>query len=204
MEGIRGLYRGTTPALMFGLIENTLAFGVNEQLKRVCLRRLGGSNEGELGTAVLAACGAASGFAHCIFSCPTEVVKCRLQVVGTSFRGPVHCTMETLQKEGVAGLYSGFWPFVLREVPFYLVFFASYEGFASELQRRGTTGPQPRLRDELSSTEVIVAGGVAGCVGWTCVMPFDSIKTKIQTRDAVAGSPSFLGTCAQVYAASGV
>lgn len=202
-EGFRGLYHGTVPALMFGLIENTFAFGVNEQLKRVFLRNdFGAAGGGELSTPVLAACGAASGFAHCIFSCPTEVVKCRVQVVGSQFRGPLHCTTETLRKEGVAGLYSGFWPFVFREVPFYLFFFASYELIASKMQRFGAAaGAVSRQRDELSNFEVLFAGGFAGCIGWTCVMPSDSIKTKIQTRGP--GGPSFVGTFMEVFKAAG-
>eukprot|EP00928_Gymnodinium_smaydae_P038126 TRINITY_DN26356_c0_g1_i1.p1 TRINITY_DN26356_c0_g1~~TRINITY_DN26356_c0_g1_i1.p1 ORF type:complete len:292 (+),score=28.81 TRINITY_DN26356_c0_g1_i1:176-1051(+) len=197
-EGVRGLYHGVSPALLFGLIENTMAFAVNEQLKRELMKQ---QNKQDLSLTALAACGAASGFAHCCFSCPTEVVKCRLQVVGSPYKGPIHCLSSTLRSEGLKGLYSGFLPFVLREVPFYLVFFASYEMIASSLQRR-----REKLvaREDLSALEVIFAGGFAGCIGWSAVLPSDTVKTMIQTQNDSSSRASFIGTCLDIKRSSGV
>lgn len=197
-EGLQGLYRGTAPALLFGLIENTFAFAVNEQLKRILMQR---EPTKELSLSALAACGAASGLAHCCVSCPTEVVKCRVQVVNSPYTGPLQCTAATLRTEGVAGLYSGFLPFVLREVPFYLVFFASYETIASSLQRRRGL----RSRDDLSALDVVFAGGLGGCIGWSVVLPSDTVKTKIQTRvEGSAATSSVLGTCRDIHHATGI
>lgn len=177
-EGVRGLYHGTTPALMFGVMENTVALGVNEQLKSY----ISGASDAELPVTSLAACGAISGFAHCCFSCPLEVIKCRMQVVGSQYKGPLHCATQTMRTEGLAGLYSGFLPFVMREVPFYLVFLTSYEVICSGMQHWGVqAGGTPRPRDGLSTAEIFFAGGFGGCIGWTFVLPSDTVKTQIQT-----------------------
>lgn len=177
-EGFRGLYKGTTPALMFGLMENTVALGVNEQVKSY----LSEGSDAELPVTSLAFCGAAGGLAHCCFSCPLEVVKCRMQVSGSQYAGPLDCAMKAVRAEGFASLYRGFTPFVLREVPFYLSFLTSYEVTCSAMQRFGVqAGEKPRTRDGLSTLEILFAGGFAGCIGWTLVLPPDTVKTQMQT-----------------------
>jgi len=208
-EGIRGLYRGTTPALVFGLVENTIAFGVNEQLKRYLLKQQKakrGRKNTELGLDQLAFCGGVGGLIHCMFSCPTEVVKTKLQVTGSPFRGPIHCVQSTVQTHGLVGLYKGFVPFVLREVPFYLVFFASYEVLCGQMQRFGTEdGSQPRSRDSLSAVEIITAGGLAGMIGWSGVQPMDTAMVRMQTGKGVGSEcSSLLQVCGSIYRANGL
>lgn len=207
-EGVRGLYHGTTPALVFGLLENTIAFGVNEQLKRHLIKRQrmkGGSRDADLPLEQLAFCGAAGGLVHCVFSCPTEVVKCKLQVVGSPYRGPIDCFQSILRTKGVPGLYAGFLPFVLREVPFYLTFFATYEVLCGKMQRRGVAEGLPlRKRDDLSAFEIICAGGFAGMLGWSGVQPFDTAMVRMQTGQGAGGqSSSFVQTCTEIYRAGG-
>jgi len=206
-EGLRGLYRGTSPALIFGLVENTIAFGANEQLKRHLIeskRHQGGPKDADLSLSELSLCGAASGLVHCAFSCPTEVIKTNLQVEGSAYRGPINCAQSILQTKGMAGLYAGFTPFVLREVPFYLCFFATYEVICGKFQRN-VAGGAPRSRDSLSAVEVICAGGLAGMVGWSGVQPMDTAMVRMQTGKGAGGqSGSFLLTCKDIYRAGGV
>jgi len=207
-EGVRGLYHGTTPALVFGLLENTIAFGVNEQLKRHLMKQQvknGRRKDAELPLEQVAFCGAAGGLVHCAFSCPTEVVKCKLQVTGSPFRGPIHCMQSTVQTHGVAGLYKGFLPFVLREIPFYLCFFTTYEIICGKFQHRGAAqGAPPRKREHLSALEIICAGGLAGMIGWSGVQPFDTAMVRMQTGKGAGGEcGSFLQTCGAIYRAGG-
>jgi len=209
-EGVRGLYHGTSPALVFGLLENTIAFGVNEQLKRHLMKvqkeKHGSDKDADLPLEQLALCGAAGGLVHCGFSCPTEVIKCKLQVAGSEFRGPIHCAQSTVQKYGIAGLYKGFTPFVLREVPFYLGFFMTYEVLCDKMQRLGVAeGTQPRSRDDLSGLEIICAGGLAGMVGWSGVQPMDTAMVRMATGVG-AGSEctSFWRVSAAIYRDGGV
>jgi len=206
-EGIRGLYRGTTPALVFGLVENTIAFGANEQLKRQLIKhkkQQGGRQDADLSLKELSACGAVSGLVHCGFSCPTEVIKTNLQVEGSTYRGPIQCAQSILKSQGIAGLYAGFAPFILREVPFYLCFFATYEVICGKFQRN-VSGGAPRSRDSLTAVEVILAGGLAGSVGWSGVQPMDTAMVRMQTGKGAGGqSGSFLLTCRDIYRVGGV
>jgi len=204
-EGFRGLYHGTTPALLFGLLENTIAFGVNEELKRYLLARRREEGRKDLPVEQLAFCGAAGGFVHCMFSCPTEVVKCKLQVAGTPYRGPLDCARSILKTQGIGGLYVGFVPFVLREIPFYLIFFSSYEILCNKLQQRTSSdGSGPRRREDLNGFEIVAAGGLAGMIGWSGVQPFDTAMVRMQTGLGAGGAAgTFPSTCAHIYQSQG-
>jgi len=205
-EGMRGLYRGTTPALVLALVENTIAFGANEQLKRQLIKhkkQQGGLEDADLSLKELSFCGAVSGFVHSGFSCPTEVIKTNLQVEGSTYRGPINCAQSILRARGIGGLYAGFTPFVLRDVPFYLCFFGTYEVICGMFQRN-VSGGAPRSRDSLTAPEVILAGGLAGSVGWSGVQPMDTAMVQMQTGKGAGGqSGSFILTCKDIYRVGG-
>ncbi len=183
--GIRTLFNGATPAMTTAVIENTLVFGANETLKRFIMSHQSDPNE-PLPISTVALIGAAAGFFQGIFACPAEVVKCRLQVFsqgsgqvagnGPVYTGPVDCGRKIFAESGLKGLYKGFSAFVAREVPFYLLFFASYEFYCKTMcTRRECT------RGELTPTEILLAGGAAGCTAWTAVVPADTVKSQMQT-----------------------
>lgn len=182
--GLRGFFNGATPALTTSVIENTLVFGANETLKQF-IRRQQPDPTKPLSITALSGIGAFAGFFQALFACPAEVVKCRLQVTSGSapkYTGPFDCVRKIVHESGVKGLYRGFTPFVVREVPFYLVFFGAYEAVCGALQ--GTT----RERSELSVGEVLLAGGVAGCSAWTFVVPADTVKSQLQISNENLGA----------------
>ncbi|KAF5891886.1 mitochondrial ornithine transporter 1-like, partial [Clarias magur] len=79
--GIRGLYQGTTPALMANISENAVLFMCygfcQEMVRRVCC--LDGNTA--LSDVQKACAGSAASFFSSFVLCPTELVKCRLQVM---------------------------------------------------------------------------------------------------------------------------
>jgi len=64
----------------------------------------------------------------------------------------------------------------MRDGPFYMVFFGSYE-----LNRAALL---PHLSDTAAT---FVAGGLAGMIGWTAVMPFDGPKSVRGVKVCVGG-----------------
>lgn len=54
------------------------------------------------------------------------------------------------------------------------------------------------LKEDLSSPELMLAGGIAGCVGWTVMMPMDTVKSSLQRGPA---TPSSAGPLAKPIAA---
>jgi solute carrier family 25 carnitine/acylcarnitine transporter 20/29 len=131
-------------------------------------------------------CGCFAGLTQTFVLCPTEHVKCRLQVQASSphtpdiYKGPVDCTQQIIKSHGVfRGLYRGWTVTAWREVPAFGLYFTSYDFLKEHItaalhKRQGQGWDQPWIASGLS-------GGVSGCITWLAVYPFDFIKSRIQT-----------------------
>ena len=86
------------------------------------------------------------------------------------YEGPVDCIRRTLQHSGVGGLYRGFASTVYREVPAYGGQFFAYEALKRLMTPPGEKG------NDLHPLKLLLAGGVAGTVGWCLSYPMDFIK----------------------------
>ena len=84
--------------------------------------------------------------------------------------GPVDCIRRTLQHSGIFGLYRGFTSTVYREVPAYGGQFFAYEALKRLMTPPGEKG------NDLHPVKLLLAGGVAGTVGWCLSYPMDFIK----------------------------
>eukprot|EP00326_Haptolina_ericina_P021042 CAMPEP_0181179914 /NCGR_PEP_ID=MMETSP1096-20121128/6518_1 /TAXON_ID=156174 ORGANISM="Chrysochromulina ericina, Strain CCMP281" /NCGR_SAMPLE_ID=MMETSP1096 /ASSEMBLY_ACC=CAM_ASM_000453 /LENGTH=103 /DNA_ID=CAMNT_0023268303 /DNA_START=89 /DNA_END=400 /DNA_ORIENTATION=+ len=60
------------------------------------------------------------------------------------------------------------------------------------------TGAQHK--EDLSMVNVFFAGGMAGCVGWSLIIPLDVVKTRLQTGSAHGSVPRVM---ASIVAAEG-
>ena len=129
-EGIRGLYRGLSASYL-GVTESTLQWVLYEQMK-IYLK----SREQRLATSgktatywdnTLAWSGKVAGagvakFFAAIITYPHEVVRTRLRQAPMKdgrmkYNGIVHCFRTIWKEEGVASLYGGLIPHMLRVVP---------------------------------------------------------------------------------------
>ncbi|CAN0183801.1 unnamed protein product [Ectocarpus sp. 12 AP-2014] len=176
-ESITSLWKGSTPALGGAVLENMVAFGVNEQLKRVFPDKDGSS--APWWQPILF--GGVTGVFTTVVVCPSEVIKSKVQVGRSMRKGglPVlnatRMTAHILRTQGVRGLFVGLGAQFARDVPFYAAFFGTYETVVD----RGKALPHEITPEVL----YFLAGGMAGVVGWAAVMPLDSVKSIIQTTD---------------------
>eukprot|EP00928_Gymnodinium_smaydae_P089820 TRINITY_DN7371_c0_g3_i1.p1 TRINITY_DN7371_c0_g3~~TRINITY_DN7371_c0_g3_i1.p1 ORF type:complete len:301 (-),score=45.15 TRINITY_DN7371_c0_g3_i1:153-1055(-) len=188
LEGMRGLWKGATPALTSAVVENAVGMTVQRATHRMLARRSGDINARfSMGTECLI--GGLAGIFTSLAMCPFEVMKVRLQVArGTSAatgdvvaagRGGsvLACAKDIFNTEGVRGFYRGLVSLWARDIPFNAIFFGSYESTCTLMMRAGNL----RSKDELSNGQVLLAGGVAGALGWSVVLPFDVVKTRLQT-----------------------
>ncbi|XP_021835588.1 mitochondrial arginine transporter BAC1 isoform X3 [Spinacia oleracea] len=121
--------------------------------------------------------------------CPTELVKCRMQVQGTdslipkasTYTGPVDCALKTLRTEGVTGIFRGGTATFLRESLGNAVFFSVYESvrYSMHLQLKDASRDHKGLADLGVG---IISGGLGGVAFWSAVLPLDVAKTMIQTN----------------------
>ncbi|KAF2720403.1 mitochondrial carrier [Polychaeton citri CBS 116435] len=141
-EGIRGLYRGLSASYL-GVSESTLQWVLYERAKRGLADRqrdllLSGRQPSWWdrtveATGKLTAAGGAK-FVAALITYPHEVVRTRLRQAPTDalgnvkYRGLWNCFTTVAKEEGVAALYGGLVPHMLRVVPSAAIMFGVYEG----------------------------------------------------------------------------
>eukprot|EP00271_Cylindrocystis_brebissonii_P013536 TRINITY_DN33429_c0_g1_i1.p1 TRINITY_DN33429_c0_g1~~TRINITY_DN33429_c0_g1_i1.p1 ORF type:complete len:324 (-),score=45.22 TRINITY_DN33429_c0_g1_i1:58-1029(-) len=93
------------------------------------------------------------------------------------YKGPMDVARQVVQSEGgMLGLFRGFTPTLLREIPGNACMFGAYEA-TKQVMAGG------RDTSSLGRGHLLAAGGVAGAVFWASVYPTDVIKSMIQVDD---------------------
>ncbi|XP_030599742.1 solute carrier family 25 member 15a [Archocentrus centrarchus] len=207
--GLRGLYKGTTPALIANIAENAvlfLSYGLCQDVVRFMLRMDKGADLSDIQKA-------SSGSLASIFSsmalCPTELVKCRLQAMhemeasGKVARGQkstVWTVVKTVLKtNGPLGFYQGLTSTIVREIPGYFCFFGAYEWSRSTFaQHMGTD------KDSIGILPIMFSGGFGGACLWLVVYPIDCVKSRIQVYSLAGRQEGFMKTFMGVIRTEGV
>ena len=76
----RGLYAGATPSLVANVGENAVLFVAYAQCQKLVARMTGKEGDGQLSPLENAVAGSLAAFFSAMWLCPTEHIKCQLQV----------------------------------------------------------------------------------------------------------------------------
>lgn len=176
-ESVRGLYRGLSSPLAGVSIVNAIVFGVYGNVQRHS------ADPGSIRTHFLA--GSVAGLVQSFVCSPMELAKTQLQVqnprvAGLKFRGPSQCLSYIYSSEGVRGVYKGLGATVLRDIPGFATYFASYEMMM-------------RMRENPGIFHTLMAGGFAGMISWCFTIPMDVIKSRLQVDGMLATAPKYNG-----------
>ncbi|XP_007517638.1 mitochondrial ornithine transporter 2-like [Erinaceus europaeus] len=204
--GFRGFYRGTGPALMAYVAENSVLFMCFGFCQQFVKKVVGLRKHEKLNDLQTAAAGSlASAFAALVL-CPTELVKCRLQTMyEMEMSGKITKRQNTvwsvvnaiLRKDGLLGFYHGLSGTLLQEVPGYFFFFGGYEVSRSIFA-------SGRSKDDLSPAHLMISGGIAGICHWVVVYPVDCIKSRIQVLSMSGKQAGFARTLRNTVKNEGV
>ncbi|KAF2030806.1 solute carrier family 25 protein [Setomelanomma holmii] len=119
--------------------------------------------------------GVTGGLASFVVSAPTELIKCRAQVLTERNTTSWSIAKGVWRKEGVRGLYYGGGITSVRDAVGYGFYFWSYEW----MKQTWTTQDDS---DRETAMKVLLCGGLAGIVTWASIFPLDVIKTRVQTQ----------------------
>ncbi|EUC35564.1 hypothetical protein COCCADRAFT_3241 [Bipolaris zeicola 26-R-13] len=133
--------------------------------------------------------GVFSGIAKLSVGHPFDTVKVRLQTTEKShFRGPVDCLMQTLRKEGFAGLYKGATPPLVGWMFMDSIMLGSLSVYRRVLNDRVFNPPSSVRFGEQQGKLPMYAHGMAGTMaGWTVsfiAAPVEHIKARLQVQYA--------------------
>lgn len=193
-EGVRGLYRGISAPLFGAAVETSSLFfsyrAAQELLKATAFIPNDGA---KLPLAALTACGAASGAFTSLLLTPIELIKCQMQVPGSSTslktQKPISIITSIFHHHGILGFWHGQLGTLIREAGGSAAWFGVYEGISSLFRARSrsnqqdSSGNHPR---NLPVWQQMLAGAAAGVSYVLGFFPADTIKSRMQT-EAVAG-----------------
>eukprot|EP00879_Flechtneria_rotunda_P018405 GHRR01019307.1.p1 GENE.GHRR01019307.1~~GHRR01019307.1.p1 ORF type:complete len:291 (+),score=94.23 GHRR01019307.1:733-1605(+) len=184
-EGVAGLYRGVGAVAWGAGPAHALHFAIYERAKEV----FGGNKKGYQWLPTAAA-GATATIVNDGIMVPVDVIKQRLQVAHSPYKGVGDCIGKVLRQEGVGALYRSYRTTLFMTIPFTAMHFSVYEGAKKWLLHIDTS--DEAAEDRLSVQ--LIAGGLAGGAAAAVTTPLDVVKTRLQTEGV--HSPKRYGTTA--------
>lgn len=181
--GVPALYKGLPISLSGQIPAGAIKFAAFETFTQFARKLV----PDQAGSAVVDFTCAALAFACCsVVLVPSELMKQRMQAgmypnLWTGAR-------TILKKEGPGAFYTGYNATMVRDVPYTMLEFGLYSQFKKIIRA-------VLKRKELTPSEEIVIGGVAGgCTGWLTT-PLDLAKTRIMTqaKASTAGATKYKG-----------
>ena len=168
-EGFFNLYRGLQAELAgIGPVKASALFA--NDMFRTMLK----DKDGQLGAKEELMSGVGTGLIVTAFYCPQEIVTIRMQMQGMP--GVIDQSMMQIVKElGPTGLYNGVGATALREVPFCVIHFSTYNW----LKNNGTFIPRNE-QGIPTNGGLVMCGLIAGGVAAGLDTPADTIKTRLQ------------------------
>ncbi|XP_055641837.1 probable mitochondrial glutathione transporter SLC25A40 [Toxorhynchites rutilus septentrionalis] len=170
-EGIKSLWSGLSPTLVLALPTTVIYFVAYEQfrirLKEIYLRRNGTGTDLPMWLPMLAG-GSARVLAVTIVN-PLELIRTKMQSESLSYTEVGRAFKGMLKTQGILGLWKGFFPTILRDVPFSGIYWTTYETIK---KRSNVTQPTFGFS--------FVSGAISGGVAAFVTVPFDVVKTHQQ------------------------
>jgi solute carrier family 25 protein 34/35 len=177
-EGMRGLYRGLAPAIMFQMVGNSTRFGVYYAGKGYLGKDKELDGTTNIGLALTA--GALAG----LIACPFFVLKTQLQVQSSvaeiatghqhQHKGVVHAARSIFRAQGVSGLYAGLPVFTWRCIALVGAQMTSYDWAKHKIIESKYIGNGPACH---MMSSAVSAGAACVCMQVTCPSSEVSVRT---------------------------
>lgn len=172
VEGLAGLYRGIAAMGLGAGPAHAVYFSVYE----VCKKSLSGGNPKNSTAHALS--GVFATVASDAVITPMDVVKQRLQLKSSPYKGVMDCVKKVAMEEGIGAFYVSYRTTVVMNAPFTAVHFATYEA-----AKRGGMEVLPEIAgDEETLIVHATAGAAAGALAAAVTTPLDVVKTRLQCQ----------------------
>ncbi|KAK0136309.1 Mitoferrin-2 [Merluccius polli] len=166
MRGLNATAVGAGPA-------HALYFACYEKLKKTLSDRIhpGANSHLANGTA-----GCVATLLHDAAMNPAEVVKQRMQMYNSPYRGVLDCVRAVWRKEGGGAFYRSYTTQLTMNVPFQALHFMTYEYLQEQLNPHRQYNPSSH----------VVSGALAGAIAAAATTPLDVCKTLLNTQESLA------------------
>nr|GLL30897.1 mitoferrin-like [Ipomoea trifida] len=178
-EGVSGLYRGIGAMGLGAGPAHAVYFSVYE----FCKETFSGGNPNN--SAAHAAAGVCATVASDAVFTPMDMVKQRLQLSSSPYKGVMDCMRVVFREEGIRAFYASYKTTVLMNAPYTAVHFATYEA-----AKRGLLEVSPESASDERLIVHATAGAAAGTSAAFFTTPLDVVKTQLQCQ-GVCGCDRF-------------
>ncbi|XXG44282.1 hypothetical protein AAC387_Pa01g4133 [Persea americana] len=172
VEGLVGLYRGIAAMMLGAGPAHAVYFSVYETSKELLSAGNPNNHLAHAASGVLATVSSDAVFT------PMDMVKQRLQLRSSPYKGLMDCVKRVLREEGFGAFYASYRTTVLMNAPFTAVHFTTYEAVKRALKE---LSPES-AGDEESLIVHATAGAAAGALAAALTTPLDVVKTQLQCQ----------------------
>ncbi|KAK9477867.1 mitochondrial carrier domain-containing protein [Lipomyces japonicus] len=181
LEGIKTVYTGCSTMVVGCAAKAAVRFLGFDSLKKLLADR----ETGKLSPAAGIAAGFGAGVLESVFALtPFETIKTALiddaQRPNPRYRGLVHGSYMLVREGGFAAIYKGLIPVTLRQSSNAAVRMGSYSFLKQKFQARNKEDSSAPL----SGPTTFLIGAVAGIITVYSTMPFDTVKTRMQSLES--------------------
>lgn len=177
--GWQGFTRGFSMSILWASPQGAIRFGCYESFKGSLLEQF---DARPLGVAVSAI---AADFASSVVKVPRELITQRMQTDGSM--SSTATARAIIREDGVRGLFRGYVATCLRDAPFVVLLFFSYEQFKVWKIRLTFASQRPaQVLSPMSDLETVLWGGISGGMAGFFTTPFDVVKTRIMTSKGIS------------------
>jgi solute carrier family 25, member 39/40 len=175
-SGYRGFYSGVGVSLLQTLPSTVIYMSSYEQIKTRLTSSSVISSSSSLHSIHPAIAGGLARLFTVSIMAPVELIR-TIRTAGSSQK-PIAIAQSMLRTRGVSGLYAGWASTVLRDTPYSMIYWLSYERFRQLFSSRSVD----------SQLAYFIAGSFAGLIAAVITHPFDVLKTQRQLE--VNSSPA--------------
>jgi solute carrier family 25 (mitochondrial citrate transporter), member 1 len=168
-NGIFGLYKGLSTALIFSIPKASIRFGSYSYYNNIINNKYQPSPFNSLFAGMLSGCTEAI-----LIVTPQETIKTKLIENNESFKKGVS---NIIKKNGVSGLYNGLIPTIIKQSTNQGIRFMSYN-----IYKNNIINIDPNKN--ITTTQALLGGMFSGTISTICNNPIDMIKTRLQGFDS--------------------